>query len=188
MKTIKKLSLVMLVLFVVAGSAVAQTSAVIKGEVSAGVYKNVQVDSSGVLATSISSLALPTGAATSAKQDTGNTSLGTLVTNSPALVGGRVPVTSTPTAGALVDCSSTVTSGGTSQVLVTSNSSRKYFFFQNVSDITLWITEGATAVANQPSIQIAAGAGFVMEGSYVSTGAWAVLGATTGKAFTCKTN
>ena len=40
----------------------------------------------------ITSSALPAGAATSAAQSTGNASLSTLVTNSPALVSGRVPV------------------------------------------------------------------------------------------------
>jgi hypothetical protein len=40
----------------------------------------------------VSSSALPTGAATEAKQDTGNTSVASIDTKTPALVAGRVPV------------------------------------------------------------------------------------------------
>jgi len=51
------------------------------------------VDGSGVTQpVSAAALPLPTGAATSALQTTGNASLATLVTNSPALVSGRAPV------------------------------------------------------------------------------------------------
>ena len=41
---------------------------------------------------SVSSIALPSGAATSAKQDTGNASLASVDSKTPALISGRVPV------------------------------------------------------------------------------------------------
>jgi len=52
-----------------------------------------------VVAISASALPLPVGASTSAKQDTGNTSLASLDTKTPALSGGKVPVVgpTTPT-------------------------------------------------------------------------------------------
>lgn len=53
----------------------------------------LKVDGSAVTQpVSAASLPLPTGAATSALQTTGNTSLGSIDTKTPALVGGRVPV------------------------------------------------------------------------------------------------
>lgn len=51
----------------------------------------VQPDGS-LLHTTVDASALPTGAATSAKQDTGNTSVASIDTKTPALVSGRVPV------------------------------------------------------------------------------------------------
>ena len=50
------------------------------------------VSIAATVAVSAASLPLPTGAATATLQTTGNTSLATLATNSPALVSGRVPV------------------------------------------------------------------------------------------------
>lgn len=47
---------------------------------------------SGTLAVSVASLPLPSGASTSALQTTGNTSLSSIDTKTPALVSGRVPV------------------------------------------------------------------------------------------------
>lgn len=45
-----------------------------------------------LLHTTVDASALPTGASTAAKQDTGNTSLSSIDTKTPALVSGRVPV------------------------------------------------------------------------------------------------
>lgn len=52
----------------------------------------VSVDSNGAMNVSVVDSALPTGAATAARQDTGNTSLASIDTKTPALVSGRVPV------------------------------------------------------------------------------------------------
>lgn len=53
---------------------------------------NVAVDTDGHVQIDVQSSALPTGAATAARQDTGNTSLSSIDGKLPALSGGRVPV------------------------------------------------------------------------------------------------
>lgn len=87
--------------------------------------------------------------------------------------------------GSLTNRSSTITAGGTSQELMAANASRKYFLFVNVSDIDMWIRPGAVAAAaSQPSILVRANGGsHCMEASFVSTEAWQVFGATTGKGY-----
>ena len=57
-----------------------------------GEPKGVAVNDDGELIVNADSSALPTGAATSAKQDTGNTSLSSIDGKLPALVGGKIPV------------------------------------------------------------------------------------------------
>ncbi len=57
-----------------------------------GEPKGVAVNDDGELIVNADSSALPMGAATSAKQDTGNTSLSSIDGKLPALVGGKVPV------------------------------------------------------------------------------------------------
>lgn len=111
----------------------------------------------------------------------------TAITNAlPAGTNSIGTVVNLPTASTLTDCSGSITSGGTAQSLVASNSTRKYLFIQNSSDTTMWINFTTTAVANQPSIQLTAGSSFVMEGMFVSTEAVSTIGATTGKVYTCK--
>lgn len=95
-------------------------------------------------------------------------------------------VTIVPTRGSLTDGSGTIASGGASQQIFAANTSRKYFFFENVSSGDLWINFGVAAVINQPSIKVLANGSFVMEASYVSDQAINVIGATTGQAFTAK--
>jgi len=90
-----------------------------------------------------------------------------------------------PAVGTLNDFSGTITAGGTSQQLLPANPNRNYFLFQNHSDIDLWLVPGVgPAVAGQPSILV--GAGVAYTPGFVDRRAWHVMGATTGKAFTCK--
>ena len=56
--------------------------------------------------------------------------------------------------------------------------------FQNHSDEDQWLNYGVAAVAGQPSIKVAAGQAYTP--AFVDTRAVNVIGATTGKAFTCK--
>lgn len=99
---------------------------------------------------------------------------------------GRPLVVLVPTQGTLTDRSGTITTGGTAQSVAASLTTRKYFLFQNHSDTVMWINFGATAVADQPSIKVDAGAGFTFEGSFCSNQSVSVICATTGKKFTAK--
>tara|TARA_R110000803_G_scaffold14226_1_gene39561 strand:- start:333 stop:680 length:348 start_codon:yes stop_codon:yes gene_type:complete len=88
-------------------------------------------------------------------------------------------------ASAFTDNSGTVTSGGTAQTIASANADRTYLIIQNHSDIDMWINVGVTAVADQPSIKL-----FANGGSYeplqVPSALISLIGATTGKSFTCK--
>ncbi len=90
-----------------------------------------------------------------------------------------------PAVGTLTDHSGTLTTGGTSQQLMPANTERSYFMFQNHSDIDMWLVPGdGPAVAGQPSIKV--GAGMAYTPAFIDRREWHVIGATTGKAFTCK--
>lgn len=79
-------------------------------------------------------------------------------------------VISSTTKGVLVDYSGTTALlSGTSTQIAPSNPNRKYLFIQNVGKASIWINFTQDATQNQPSIQLAPGASFVMEGSSVTT-------------------
>lgn len=86
----------------------------------------------------------------------------------------------------LTDCSGTVQTGGVAQAVTQGNPFRRYFFIQNLSSNDLWINFDIDAVAGQPSIKIASGGGFVIEGSYVPKGLISIYGGTTSQAYTAK--
>lgn len=87
-----KSSMLRIILLGLLAVCYAAEATVIQGETSPGVYTNVAVDSSGKL--SIAATALPSGAATSAKQDTGNTSLSTISGQLPTTLGAKTGATS----------------------------------------------------------------------------------------------
>lgn len=83
--------------------------------------------------------------------------------------------------------SGTITTGGTSQQIAAALSSRRGFWFQNVSDTVMYIQEGGSATAGQPSIMVAANGGYYESPAHGSTtGTLNVTCATTGKAFSCR--
>lgn len=89
----------------------------------------------------------------------------------------------------LVDRSGTITLGGTSQQLTPANPDRCYFYFQNLATEDLYINFTTAAGVNTAgSFRVCPGASFFKEGSYVSSEAANVIGATTGSVFTCKEN
>ena len=97
-----------------------------------------------------------------------------------------LPVTTVGGAGAsFVDRSGTITAGGTSQQVAAANASRRYLVFQNHSDTDMWLNFGVAAVASQPSVKLSANGG-AYEPLVAPLGTINVIGATTGKAFTCK--
>lgn len=99
---------------------------------------------------------------------------------------GRLLVTALPTQGNLTDRSGTIATGGTAQQVAASNTSRKYFFFQNHSDTVMWINFGTDAVADQPSIQVPVNGTFTFPAGFVSTQSISVICATISKKFTAK--
>ncbi|MFX1516903.1 MAG: hypothetical protein ACFFC6_11370 [Promethearchaeota archaeon] len=92
----------------------------------------------------------------------------------------------TPRRGTLTDRSGTITSGGSSQTLAAANTSRNYFFFQNLSSEDLYINFTDAATVDDDSIKVASGGSFVMEDAFVSTEIITVIGATTGSKFVAK--
>lgn len=143
---------------------------------------------------SAASLPLPTGAGTSAKQDTIITALGTLGTQTTlaAILAKLIAAPSTEakqdalialaTLVAGTDRSGSITTGGTAQQLAAANSARKSLTIQNISDVDMWVNEiGGTAAADTAgSWKVTAGSAFA-----VSTNrAISIVAATTGKKFT----
>ncbi len=95
-------------------------------------------------------------------------------------------ITTTPATGTLTDHSGTITTGGSAQSLMGSNSNRKYLVIQNTGNKDLWFNFTTTAVQDQPSFKLPPNGAFVMENSFVSTEAISIIGPTTGKSFTAK--
>ena len=84
------------------------------------------------------------------------------------------------------DRSGSITAGGTAQTAAAANPARRYIVLQNTSDTVMWYNFGVTAVASQPSFSLAAGARVEFAGPLIPTALLSVIGATTGKIFTCK--
>lgn len=112
---------------------------------------------------------------------TANQAIGLLFGNQPVASNNRIPVDTreqlTP-----VSRSGTITTGGASQSLAASNTSRKGFDIQNQSSGPLYVNELGTATLNQNSLKIDAGQFWEWPGK-VPTSALTIIGATTGQAF-----
>ena len=84
--------------------------------------------------------------------------------------------------------SGTITLGGTAQVLLPANLTRKYFEFQNRSATAMILCIGATATATNGIILAGAASGvggfYSMPANMVATGAISIFCTTTGRAFT----
>ena len=91
-----------------------------------------------------------------------------------------------PVAGVLVDHSGTITTANLSQLVMKENPRRRYLVLQNVSGGPLWFNFTLGAQTQQPSMQLASGAAYVMENSFVSTEALYIAGAVAGAAFVAK--
>lgn len=110
------------------------------------------------------------------------------VTDQPAVETDYGLVVRIPRRGTLTNRSGTITTGNTSQQLAAANTARRYLFVYNPPTATesLWINFTSDAVKDQPSIELVAGASFVMEGMYVSTEKVTIIAATTGHKFVAK--
>lgn len=92
--------------------------------------------------------------------------------------GGAQNVSASP-----VDRSSTITTGGTAQVLLAANANRKGIEFFNNSVGSIWLNVVGTATAGGGSIEVRSGG--YWSPPVVPVTAISVIGATTGQAFTC---
>jgi hypothetical protein len=89
--------------------------------------------------------------------------------------------------GAVVDGSSTITLGGTSQQVFPANASRKYLLIQNQSSGSLYINFTSNAATTGNSVLIAANGGYVeYSGNFIPTEKITIIGATTSQAFLAK--
>ena len=92
-----------------------------------------------------------------------------------------------PASQNLTSRSGTITTGGTAQQLMASNTSRMGWALRNNSNGSLWINElGSTAIIGQPSFEIKAGEYFESPTSGGGESAISIIGATTGQAFTAR--
>jgi len=110
-------------------------------------------------------------------------SSGRVNTNINGTVAVSGSVTASSPTGTLTNSSSTITTGGTSQQVVATNSSRKYFAIQNISDTAMYLGVGYTPTTTTGILLSASGGGFVFESSFIPTSAINILCATAGKAF-----
>lgn len=111
---------------------------------------------------------------------------GTVTVNEPVTVDGTVTSNLVVPGGALTDRSGDIDNGGTAQDIAALNAARKYFFLQNISDTDMWFNWGVDAVADQPSIKLAAGANYETNSGFIPTGRVSLICATTGKKYVAK--
>jgi len=158
----------------------APTSANLYGGSDGTNLRAVSVDSSGRVNTNINGTVPVSGTVTA------NTGLSQPLTDTQ-LRATAVPVSGSVTAlsstGTITTRSSTITTGGTSQQVAASNSSRKYFVIQNISDTAMYLGVGYTPTTTTGLLLSANGGGMIFETSFIPTQAINVLCATTGKAF-----
>jgi len=158
----------------------APTSANLYGGSDGTNLRAVSVDSSGRVNANINGTVPVSGTITA------NTGLSQPLTDTQ-LRATAVPVSGSVTAlsstGTITTRSSTITTGGTSQQVAASNSSRKYFVIQNISDTAMYLGVGYTPTTTTGLLLSANGGGMIFETSFIPTQAINVLCATTGKAF-----
>jgi hypothetical protein len=99
-------------------------------------------------------------------------------------ISGTPAVTVAPTTATLTDCSGSITTGGTAQTLMASNTSRTYFLIQNTSLYDEWISfTGTAGLASAGSYRLQRYGVWVSDPGTVSTGAISIWGSTTGQTF-----
>jgi hypothetical protein len=76
----------------------------------------------------------------------------------------------------------TITAGGTAQLLLAANNSRKGFEIQNLSSADLWLNFGGTAAVNS-GFKLPANSTYTPPSNFISTAAISIFGATTGQQF-----
>lgn len=97
--------------------------------------------------------------------------------------GGSGGTTDTVVKSTQTSRSGSIATGGSSQVFIPANPSRRGFTFQNQSVADMYINESGTAAPDNSSLRVPAGGYFTPPPQQSSTGAVSVFGATTGQAF-----
>jgi hypothetical protein len=97
---------------------------------------------------------------------------------------GRLLVVTKGSSGNLTDYSGTA--GVADATVVAANPDRQYLFFQNVSNVDLWINFNVAAALDSPSIKVPPDGSMVWEGNFVPTQALHVISGTATKKYTCK--
>ena len=138
---------------------------VVMGHTGAGVVKHILVDSNGIQRVNVNNSALPTGASTASKQDTGNTSLSNIDGKIPSLVGGKIPVTD-PTSLPLPTGASTSTNqtNGTQRTKITDGTLNASLLEGGLGYVGVLTSVGPalflSSTANSSTAQLATGATF----------------------------
>jgi hypothetical protein len=157
-----------------------------------GTLTGLLLDGSSRLEVNVEASALPTGAATSANQPTvnaaGSGSATSLITVQGNASGTPIPVVATGAGATTTNGSSSITTGGTFQSALASNSSRKGCLIQNpvAATETLFVFLGATGSATTAnSISLSPGSIFYCAGQtgVVATDNVAITAATTGHTY-----
>lgn len=97
--------------------------------------------------------------------------------------GGLVNVMSPPSLNLASTPSGSITAGNTAQNAAAANTNRRGFALQNLSSGDLWFSSLATAVQDQPSLKLAAGAYYETPPGAAGVGAISIIGATTGQKY-----
>jgi hypothetical protein len=127
----------------------------------------VAVDpATGAVLVSASALPLATGAATSAKQDTGNTSLASIDTKTPAL-GATTPSGSTPVTGSLATSFATLAADATA----TGSAVQLSSLAAGPSGIRVQ----NTSASGQPNIRVGGSSASATRGVQLSPGQWEIF-------------
>ena len=155
------------------GDPVPDDAAFVGGVDGSGDLRGLKVDTSGELQIDVVSSALPSGAATAARQDTGNTSLSSIDTKTPAL-GQAVMASSSPVVIASNQTDLPVAISTSSTISVENLPTTVDTNAGANSASTLRVTEGSRAYADSFNKDYA--------GGNVTTSAWTELIATTAAA------
>lgn len=97
--------------------------------------------------------------------------------------GGVVNMQSPPSLNLSSGPSGSITAGNTAQNAAAANTNRRGFALQNLSSGDLWFSSLATAVLDQPSLKLAAGAYYETPPGAAGVGAISIIGATTGQKY-----
>lgn len=99
----------------------------------------------------------------------------------------NVTVNNDGMSASLTDASSTIASANAAQTILSAQATRKYFFFQNLSDTDMYLNFGSVATIGAGSMWIQAGGGaMIFENKICPNDSVSVICSAAGKGFTCK--